>query len=265
VTATSLNDSHKEKIVLTHDAALEWITRWDRQQEGYLPGREDRFTALIDAVEALDRPDPLVIDLGCGPGSLSARLLERLPKARVISVDADPLLLGLGQAAYPHIRFVSLDLRIPGWTASLGLDGPADVAVSTTALHWISGPDLQKVYAELATVLRPGGLLLNGDHMETDDATPALARLERAVHERETERAFGGDRPEGWGQWWDAVAADPAFADLHLARTTAGADHHGSESPLLSAHVDALRDAGFTEIGTLWQRGDNRLLCAVRD
>jgi hypothetical protein len=27
--------------------------------------------------------------------------------------------------------------------------------------------------------------------------------------------------------------------------------------------VDALRAAGFTEIGTLWQRGENRLLCAV--
>ena len=32
---------------------------------------------------------------------------------------------------------------------------------------------------------------------------------------------------------------------------------------LLSVHVDALRKAGFAEVGTLWQRGDNRLLCAV--
>jgi hypothetical protein len=29
-------------------------------------------------------------------------------------------------------------------------------------------------------------------------------------------------------------------------------------------HVEALRKAGFAEVGTLWQRGDNRLLCAVR-
>ncbi|MEU8205386.1 class I SAM-dependent methyltransferase [Streptosporangium sp. NPDC049046] len=250
--------------MLTHDAALEWIARWDRQQEGYLPDREERFTALIDAVEAAGRPDPLVIDLGCGPGSLSARLLERLPQATVIAVDADPLLLGLGRAAYPHLTFLSLDLRTPGWTGSLGLDRPADVAVSTTALHWISGPDLQKMYAELATVLRPGGLLLNGDHMETDDTTPAIARLERAVQDRETRRVFADGHPEDWRQWWDAIAADPAFAELNTARTTAGADHHGSESSLLSEHVDALRDAGFAEIGTLWQRGNNRLLCAVR-
>ncbi|MCK2215018.1 class I SAM-dependent methyltransferase [Actinomadura sp. ATCC 31491] len=250
--------------MLTHDAALEWIERWDRQQEGYLPDREVRFTALIDAVEALGRPDPLVIDLGCGPGSLSARLLERLPEARVVAVDADPLLLGLGRAAYPRLTFVPADLRRPGWSDLLGLDRPADAAVSTTALHWISGPDLRRVYAELAGVLRPGGVLLNGDHLDSDDVTPTLSRLERAVHEREAERVFGARRPEDWRTWWEAVGADPALAELDAERTTAGAGHHGSESHLLSQHVEALRAAGFSEVGALWQRGNNRLLCAVR-
>lgn len=250
--------------MLTHDAAQEWIARWDRQQEGYLPDREERFTVLIDAVEALGRPDPLVIDLGCGPGSLSARLVERLPQATVVAVDADPLLLGLGRAAYPHLRFHSLDLRVPGWTASLDLDRPADAAVSTTALHWISEPELATMYAELATVLRQGGVLLNGDHLDSDDDTPVIARLERAVHDRESARVFADGQPEDWRAWWDAIAADPRFAALDAARTTAGAGHHGSESHLLSQHVEVLRKAGFAEVGTLWQRGNNRLLCAVR-
>jgi hypothetical protein len=33
--------------------------------------------------------------------------------------------------------------------------------------------------------------------------------------------------------------------------------------PEAPSHVDALRKAGFGEIGTLWQLGDNRLLCGV--
>lgn len=36
------------------------------------------------------------------------------------------------------------------------------------------------------------------------------------------------------------------------------------ESKFLAVHTAALRAAGFTEIGTLWQRGSNRLLAAVR-
>ena len=74
---------------LDQQAALEWIAKGDEQQEEHLPDREDRFTALIDAVEAgVSRPDPLVLDLGCGPGSLSVRLLDRIPAARVVAVLA---------------------------------------------------------------------------------------------------------------------------------------------------------------------------------
>jgi hypothetical protein len=41
-------------------------------------------------------------------------------------------------------------------------------------------------------------------------------------------------------------------------------EHHGSASGWLSTHVEALRAAGFSEVGTLWQRGNNRILCGVR-
>jgi hypothetical protein len=62
------------------------------------------------------------------------------------------------------------------------------------------------------------------------------------------------------------VAADPALAAYaaERARRAVDAGHHGSPSGLLATHLDALRAAGFTEAGTLWQRGGNRLLCAVR-
>jgi SAM-dependent methyltransferase len=116
---------------LDRDTAQHWIERWDRQQEESLPDREERFTALIDAVEeGAGRPDPLVLDIGCGPGSLGVRLLERLPRAMVIGIDADPVSLVLGRAAYrdvPGLRLVDLDLRVPGWSARLGLNPRARV------------------------------------------------------------------------------------------------------------------------------------------
>lgn len=248
---------------LAPDAARDWIARWDRQQEGYLTGREERFTALIDAIEAgVGRPDPLVLDLGCGPGSLATRLLDRLPQATVIAIDTDPLLLALGSAAAadrPGLTFHDLDLRRPGWSALLGLTRPVDAAMSTTALHWLPEPDLRSMYAEVAGVLRPGGLLLNGDNMRVRSA---LGRIDDALVERAKERLFGEARPENWAQWWEAVAADPVLATLNAKRATI--DHHGNESGDLDQHVNALRAAGFQEIGTIWQRGHDRLLCAIR-
>jgi SAM-dependent methyltransferase len=269
---------------LTRAAAAAWIDRWDAQQQAYLPDREERFIALIDAVhECAGRPDPLVLDLGCGPGSLAVRLLGRLPGAEVVAVDADPLLLALGEVAWAgrppqagpdgaggarggSLRFADADLRLPGWSGALGLERLADAAVSTTALHWLPPDALAAMYAEVATVLRPGGLLLNGDHLTEDEATaPTLARLGRALNEREERRRAPDGRSESWAGWWDAVQVDPALADLVAARRTRSpeSEHHGSPSGLLSVHLGALRAAGFTEVGTLWQRGDNRLLCAV--
>jgi SAM-dependent methyltransferase len=271
------NEPTKETGVpeLDRDTARDWIERWDRQQEESLPDREDRFTALIDAVEdGTGRPDPLVLDIGCGPGSIGVRLLDRLPRATVIGIDADPVSLALGRAAYqdvPGLRFVDLDLRVPGWSARLGLNPPsraADAAVSTTALHWLPEPDLRAMYAELAAILRPGGLLLDGDHFRLDaKESPTLARLDLALRQREDLRRFPRGHTESWSGWWEAAAADPALAD-HVAerqRRQVDAGHHGgTQSSELATHVDALRAAGFAEIGTLWQRGDNRLLCAVR-
>src|SRR5713226_4944305 len=189
------------KETLTQAAADAWIERWDAQQQAFLPDREERFTALIDAVqECAGRDDPLVLDLGCGPGSLAVRLLDRIPDATVIAIDTDPLLLALGSASYGGrggLRFADLDLRTPGWAGLLGLDRVADAAVSTTALHWLRAPELRAMYAELAKVLRPGGLLLDGDHLKDDEAvTPTLARLGRALIEREEQRRFPGGHSE---------------------------------------------------------------------
>jgi SAM-dependent methyltransferase len=273
ITVKYILASDKEHGVpkLDRDNAREWIERWDRQQEVLLADREDRFTALIDAVQAAaGRPDPLVLDLGCGPGSLAVRLLARLPQATVIGIDADPVTLTLGRGAYgdvPGLRFADVDLRAAGWGDRLGLERQPDAAVSTTALHWLTESALRSLYAELAGVLRPGGIFLDGDHLQLDEKEhPVLARLDRVLCEQEDQRRFPDGHAESWSGWWDAVAADPVLASAAAERAErrVEADHHASGGGKLATHVDALRGAGFAEIGTLWQRGVNRLLCAIR-
>lgn len=257
--------------------ALSWIERWDRQQESGMPVREDRFTALIDALEAAiarDRTDtdtdtatdtPVVLDIGCGPGSLAVRITQRLPHVTVIGIDADPVTLALARTAYPELTFLDQDLREEGWSSRLGVGG-IDAAVSTTALHWLPETELRACYKELVTLLKPGAVLLNGDHFAVDvQRTPTLAALDRAVREREDQRRFPHGHQDTWNGWWQEIAQDPDLAaySAERDRRRVEATHGSSETDQLAVHVDALTAAGFAEVGTVWQHGDLRILCAV--
>jgi SAM-dependent methyltransferase len=245
-----------------------WLARWDRQQEGYQADREERFQAMFDALEAIaGGPDLTVLDLGSGPGSLAVRLLDRFPGASVVAVDVDPVLLTLGRGAYGGrrgLRFVEADLREPDWTARLGLTGPVDGVLSTTALHWLSGEGIARLYRDLAGLLRPGGAFLDGDHRRFGPRSARLAEAGAAMAARRRERA-GAPASESWQDWWEAVRAEPALAAAVAQRDRLGHAHPEGRHELSDGRQRRLLlEAGFAEAGILWQCGDERVLAAVR-
>jgi SAM-dependent methyltransferase len=243
-----------------------WQASWDRQQEGYMPDREARLSALLDVVEAVAGPHPLVLDLACGTGSISRRLFERFPDARSIAVDIDPALLTIARATFPgddRVRFVRADLGDPGWARALP-ETPIDAVVTATALHWMAEPVLRRLYRDLAGVVRPGGAVANADHMDPPDL-PTLGPALRDVDARRCERLWGDGRPD-WDGWWDLAAADPLLADAVAERRTlfGGDSHPASFSPSSSWHVQALFDGGFREAGVAWRSGPSAVVAARR-
>src|ERR671925_1097994 len=99
-----------------------WQDSWDRQQEWYMPDREERFRIMLDMVEALVGPAPRVLDLACGTGSITARLLARFPQATSTGVDLDPALLAIARGTFEgddRVSFVTADLADPDWPAKL--------------------------------------------------------------------------------------------------------------------------------------------------
>ncbi len=207
-----------------------WAERWERQQERYAVGREERFTVIADVVEyaTLGQQHPSVVDLGCEPGSLSARLAARLPGARIVAADIDPFLLELGRATYANAaRYVEVTIGEPGWLAELGLDGPLDAAVSTTAPHYPEPHTLRQIYRDLASVLRPGGALVNGDHLVPEE--PAPAALTVAVGRRRSDRERADDA-EDWDSWWAAVGQHAEFAEPLAARAEQPAPRAATEA-----------------------------------
>jgi ubiquinone/menaquinone biosynthesis C-methylase UbiE len=118
------------------------------------------------------RPGDRVVELGCGPGGLSRRIMHRLGAGGVlVGVDRTEGLLTQAQAALAHLgpaRFEPVLADI----AELGpwLDGAA-VVVGRTMLHHV--PMVEFVLGRLRAVLRPGTRI---GFLEPDFRTP-LANL----------------------------------------------------------------------------------------
>ncbi|MEU3186674.1 class I SAM-dependent methyltransferase [Streptomyces sp. NPDC006923] len=248
---------------LSTTTAAMWVERWERQQQRYAIDREERFTVVADVVEhvTMGRPEAQVVDLGCGPGSLAVRLSQRLPDARIVAVDMDPVLLGLGRSLESDaVRYVDAVIGEPGWTDTLGLDGPLDAAVSTTALHYFPDRLLQTVYAQLARILRPGGVLVNADHLLQEAAELAA----HVGHKRAgRQQAFAH---EDWESWWAAAEQDPNLTALFHERRRRHNRQDGNRNNglTLARHSEMLRHAGFSQVGSVWQVGNSCVLVAVR-
>lgn len=117
-----------------------------------MPDRERRISALLDVVDAITGPAPTVVDLACGTGTVTCRLLDRFPAARSIAVDVDSVLLTIASATFAdddRVRVVDADLRDPAWVEAV-TEPQVDAVLTATALHWLPEKTVQRVYSDLA-------------------------------------------------------------------------------------------------------------------
>jgi len=116
-----------------------------------------QFTWGLKVLERLPlRGDETVIDAGCGSGRLTEKLLERLPRGRVIALDFSAAMLAEARAHLSprfgdQVEYVQADL------GALGLSQVADVVFSTATFHWVKDHD--RLFDGLYKALRPGGRL----------------------------------------------------------------------------------------------------------
>lgn len=246
-----------------------WQNSWDRQQECYLPDREERFRVMLDMVEALVGPEARVLDLACGTGSISDRLLRRFPAARSTGVDLDPALLTIARghfAADSRVEFITADLSDSGWVGKLP-HRSYDAVLTATALHWLRTPQLSALYGQLAGVLREGGVFMNADHMP-DGSTPRINEAAHAFAKARWERDESGGS-QAWSDWWGEAAHDPALADVVAERyrifgDPAAGDHADGEVQPAGWHAETLRSAGFAEARQVWCSPEDALVLGLR-
>jgi trans-aconitate 2-methyltransferase len=127
----------------TYDRVSDPMTRWG--------------TAVLDRLP-LDG-DEAVLDAGCGSGRITELLATRLPRGRVIALDASPSMIDEARGRLARfgnrVSYVVADLGRP---LPFGPLAPVDAILSTATFHWV--PDHDALFANLAAVLRGRGRLV---------------------------------------------------------------------------------------------------------
>ncbi len=192
------------------------------------PGRYEARASFVprlalDLVDLLDaRPGERVLDLGCGTGTLTARIAAS--GARVVGVDGSPEMIEAAREREPALTFAIADGQ------ALSFAGEFDAVFSNAALHWM--PRAPDVAAGVARSLKPGGRFVAEFGGEG-----CLDRFLGAVSAALSAR---GEDPRAWTGWYF-----PPLAEYVGILTAAGLDvrlAHRFDRPTLVEGSDGLRE-----------------------
>lgn len=138
--------------------------------------------AVIDDLHL--RGDETVLDAGCGSGSVTFDLLERLPRGRIYAVDSSLDMISKITQAIDE-RGITNVMPILASLTDFELPEQVEVVFSNAVLHWI--PDDAALFGCLYRATKPGGHFRaqcgGGDN---------IARLMEATHTVEGRRPFSG-------------------------------------------------------------------------
>jgi len=127
---------------------------WDPSQ--YQHFGDERSRPFFDLVGRVGADDPaMIVDLGCGPGTLTVELTRRWPAAEIRGVDSSPEMIEAAQAL-PAGSGSRLSFSL-GDVSDWEPDGRVDVIISNAVLQWV--PDHLAVLARWAGFLNQDGWL----------------------------------------------------------------------------------------------------------
>ena len=168
-----------------------FVGRQDAMQRAGLALLSHHLRASGDERRGLEAPvedsdDALrILDVACGTGRFLTFVRDALPHAHVTALDLSPFYLAEARDGHAHWeqlrgrgRGRAAFVQAPAEALPFG-DGSFDAVTCVYLMHELPPPQRAAVAAELARVLRPGGVCVLTDSVQLGDRPPLDAGLGR--------------------------------------------------------------------------------------
>jgi SAM-dependent methyltransferase len=233
----------------TDEELKTWILRWDSMQEYYNPDRNERFDTVIGLIDACLHNPKVIVDLGCGTGSIMEKCLLSFPNAKIYGIDFDFILMSFAKRRLKdfkdRVEFIQLDIRNDFWIGKI--NEKIDAIVSATALHWLNETEMKKLYFQIFNKLDNGGIFLNADHVGND---------EEKIMDFWKNKKFGTKykiKESPWDSFWNDLYKEIG-EEAKKERKQAIGIWHGIEDGLpLDWHFQNMKDAGFINVDCFYR------------
>jgi tRNA (cmo5U34)-methyltransferase len=183
-----------------------------------------------------------ILELGCGTGELSLKILHRCPDTQIIALDYSPRMLQFAQdkitAAGYEQRWVGIEADFGDWANNpekFGTGSKFNACVSSLAIHHLKDEMKLQLFQRIRESLSPGGCFWNAD--PTLPESQILAEIYKAARE----------------EWVTLQGTTLEEISIKRANTTSFGYSSQDQLATLDAHLQMLTKAGFETVAVPWK------------
>ncbi|MBD2413056.1 SAM-dependent methyltransferase [Nostoc calcicola FACHB-389] len=204
-----------------------------------LPRYDEMLEVITRCIPSTSRR---ILELGCGTGELSLKILNLCPDTEVIALDYSSRMLQFAEdkiaAAGYQQRWTGIEADFGEWANNpekFDIGSEFDACVSSLAIHHLQDEMKLKLFGQIAASLIQNGCFWNADPLLPE--SPILLEVYKTARE----------------EW--TVQEEINLTEIRAKRGTSSTQGYSSQDQLatLDAHLQMLTTAGFQTVAVPWK------------